>query len=291
MRLIQVILLIITLNNCRHYFVRDAAKYNLTQEEENILKSKKIGIVGFHPFYMSKFNGCCGEQSPSLLSKDLLRALQFIYEKNDSEPIPSDPDYFVTTIMMRDKIEQSLSDADTSKIYFSFGQKMEKSKTTKPDTSISEKNLRQFLKTYLDETKHLGYKDIIELLDFSDKNKVFLQKNDFDYWVIGFHSPRDYEPNIKALLTYFTFTCSFGLIPLWSEDKVKSSFWIFDKKINLIKKIEMENKYDYIAASWLYWKWKNEWKEMQSDPPVKVYEPDLKEFQKELVKIMKNKVE
>ena len=29
-----------------------------------------------------------------------------------------------------------------------------------------------------------------------------------------------------------------------------------------------------------YWKWKNEWKEMQSDPPVKVYEPDLKEFQK-----------
>ncbi|MBK8396913.1 MAG: hypothetical protein IPL26_16995 [Leptospiraceae bacterium] len=47
MKLIQIILLILTLNNCRHYFVRNAAKYNLTHEEENILKSKKIGLSDF----------------------------------------------------------------------------------------------------------------------------------------------------------------------------------------------------------------------------------------------------
>ena len=49
--------------------------------------------------------------------------------------------------MMRDKIEQSLSDADTSKIYFSFGQKMEKSKL--------QSQILAFQKKFCDSFKNL----------------------------------------------------------------------------------------------------------------------------------------
>ncbi len=286
MRLIQIILLILTLVNCRHYFVRDAAKYNLTQEEENILKSKKIGVVGFHPFYRYR-DECC--YNPQILSSNLVKVLQFIYEKkNDADQIPFNPNHFVTGIG-RHRIDQRLSSESTARDYFKFGKALDKSNIVKPDKSISEKNLRIFLKTYLEKAKHLGHREILELLDFSDKNKIYLKENDFDYWIIGFHSPRSYEISIEAILTFYPSILTLGLFPGFDHDEIKSSFWIFDKKLYLLKKIELENEYTfYITASWIIWKSDNN-SIFAENLPIDAYEPDLKEFQKELVKIIKNR--
>lgn len=124
MKLIQVILLILTFTNCRHYFIRDAAKYNLTQEEENILKSKKIGVIGFHPFYDY---GNEYTYNPQILSYNLVRALQFIYEKkNDTDQIPFNANEFVTG-MGRKRRDQRLSSESTARYYFKFGKRLEKS--------------------------------------------------------------------------------------------------------------------------------------------------------------------
>ena len=288
MKLIQIILLILTLNNCRHYFVRDAAKYNLTQEEENILKSKKIGVVGFHPFY-NESDGCCNNQQ--ILSSNLVKALQFIYEKkNDTDIIPFNPNQFVTGIG-RARRDQRLSTERTTNFFLKIGKTIEKSNIVKPDKSISENNLRIFLKTYLEKTKHLGHKEILDLLDFSDKNKIYLKENDFDYWVIGFHSPRNYDISAEAILTFYPSILTFGFFPFIGHDEIKSTFWIFDKKLNLLKKIEFENDYTlYITALWVIWKSDNNII-FNNNIPIDVYEPDLKEFQKEFVKIMKNTVD
>ncbi len=287
MRLIQIIFLILTINNCRHYFVRDAAKYNLTQEEENILKSKKIGVVGFHPFYTIG-NGCC-YNNPQFMSKHLVKALQFIYEKeNDSDQISMNPSHFVTVIGRHIK-DQRLSADRTTNHYLKFSKPVKDSNVLKPDKSISENNLRIFLKTYLEKTEHLGHREVLELLDFSDKNKIYLKENDFDYWVIGFHAPRNYDPGPETILTYFPFIFTLGLFPFIGDDEIKSNFWIFDKNLSLLKSVEFKNEYTfYIAASWIFWKSDNN--SILSDSiPIDVYEPDLKEFQKEFVKIMKER--
>lgn len=286
MRLIQIIFLILTINNCRHYFVRDAAKYNLTQEEENILKSKKIGVVGFHPFYNY---GNDYYDNPQILSHNLIKALQFIYEKkNDTDIIPFNPNQFVTRIG-RARRDQRLSTERTTNYFLKIGKTIEKSNLVKPDKSISENNLRIFLKTYLDKSKHLGHREVLELLDFSAKNKIYLKENDFDYWVIGFHAPRNYDPGPETILTYFPFIFTLGLFPFIGDDEIKSNFWIFDKNLSLLKSVEFKNEYTfYIAASWIFWKSDNN--SILSDSiPIDVYEPDLKEFQKELVKIMKER--
>jgi hypothetical protein len=286
MRLIHIILLILTLNNCRHYFVRDAAKYNLTQEEENILKSKKIGVVGFHPFY-NESDECCDNRQ--ILSSNLVKALQFIYEKkNDTDQIPFNSNHFVTGIG-KQRRDQRLSVERTTRYYFKSWRPLEKSNLVKPDKSISENNLRIFLKTYLEKTKHLGHREILELLDFSDKNKFYLKENDFDYWIIGFHSPRNYDISAEAILTFYPSIFTLGLFPFFDHDEIKSSFWIFDKKLNLLKKIEFENDYTlYITALWVIWKSDNNII-FNNNIPIDVYEPDLKEFQKEFVKIIKNR--
>ena len=286
MRLIHIILLILTLNNCRHYFVRDAAKYNLTQEEENILKSKKIGVVGFHPFY-NESDECCDNRQ--ILSSNLVKALQFIYEKkNDTDQIPFNSNHFVTGIG-KQRRDQRLSVERTTRYYFKSWRPLEESNLVKPDKSISENNLRIFLKTYLEKTEHLGHREVLELLDFSDKNKIYLKENDFDYWVIGFHAPRNYDPGPETILTYFPFIFTLGLFPFIGDDEIKSNFWIFDKNLSLLKSVEFKNEYTfYIAASWIFWKSDNN--SILSDSiPIDVYEPDLKEFQKEFVKIMKER--
>jgi hypothetical protein len=278
--------LILTLNNCRHYFVRDAAKYNLTQEEENILKSKKIGVVGFHPFY-NESDECCDNRQ--ILSSNLVKALQFIYEKkNDTDQIPFNSNHFVTGIG-KQRRDQRLSVERTTRYYFKSWRPLEESNLVKPDKSISENNLRIFLKTYLEKTKHLGHREILELLDFSDKNKFYLKENDFDYWIIGFHSPRNYDISAEAILTFYPSIFTLGLFPFFDHDEIKSSFWIFDKKLNLLKKIEFENDYTlYITALWVIWKSDNNII-FNNNIPIDVYEPDLKEFQKEFVKIIKNR--
>ena len=283
------LVLFLSLIQCRHYFVRDAAKYNLTQEEENILKSKKIGVIGFHPFYIHGMQYCCDTSNPQSLSKNLLRVLQFVSEKKEDEEISIDPNYFVT-VQERYRIELRLSEQDTASEYLKFTNRLESKNILKPDKTISENNLRIFLKTYLDRVQHLGYKEVMDIIDFSDKNKIYLKKNDFDFWFIGFHSPTTSDSPIKPLLSIVPFIFTLGIFPLLGTEEIRSDIWIFDKKLNLIKKMEFKNSYDYFAAIWAFWQDEsNSGIIRNGNNPTYIYEPDLKEFSKELAKIVRGK--
>lgn len=266
--------------------MRDADKYNLTQEEEKILKSKKIGVIGFHPFYTINFSDYeyGSTYSEFLLNRNMIRALQFVYEKKDFEAIPFNPNFFVTGDGKRRK-EQALSSQNTAKKFLGIDKTEDKSKIAKPNKSISDANLRFFLKVYLDHVRHLGYREVLDILDFSDKNKIYLKETNFDYWIIGFHSPENRETNLKEILTFALSIPSAGILPFWSDEPVHSYFWVFDEKLNLVKKIEFKNEYNFIAASWIVWK--DEDFLIVEGIPIEVFEPDLKEFAKELVNILK----
>ncbi len=142
--------------------------------------------------------------------------------------------------------------------------------------------------TYLDRVQHLGYREIVNLIDFTDKNKIYLKKNSFDYWIIGFHSPTTSDNNIKFILSFVPFIYTFGIFPLWSDEHINSSIWILDKNLFLIKKLEFQNEYTFFAASWVFWQ--DEYTSGiigNGNDPIYIYEPDLKEFAKELVNILK----
>jgi hypothetical protein len=61
------------------------------------------------------------------------------------------------------------------------------------------------------------------------------------------------------------------------------------KKLNLLNTKVYENDYAlYITAPWIVWK-SDENLIFNGNIPIDVYEPDLKEFQKEFVKIIKDR--
>ncbi|MBP7282305.1 MAG: hypothetical protein KBA66_12060 [Leptospiraceae bacterium] len=282
MRIIPIILLVLSLAECRHYFVRDAAKYNLTQEEENLLKSKKIGVIGFHPSYRSRYSDCCQ------MSKNIVRVLQFIYLTTDSESLPLKPNAFMKGIG-KYRIFHKLSERNTFNELLKF-RNVEENKH-KPNKGISEENLRFFLKTYLDETNHLGYEEILNSLDLSDPQKIYLKDNSIDFWIIGYHSPpwMNITNEPITLLTLFPFIGSIGTFPLFGNEWINSNIWIFDKKLNLIKKLEFKNEYTFFVASWVFWQDETTSGIIRNgNDPTYIYEPDLKEFSKELAKIVRD---
>lgn len=273
--------------------MRDAENFNLSQEEDNIMKNKKIGVVGFRVFYYVR---CCFNRKDNnySMSQNLIRALQLIYQKNDSEILPINPNRFIDSNsdhIAASQREIFLSTESTAKQFFPYGNKMETSEA-KPDKTIPEENLRFFLKTYLDYTQHLGFPDIMEILDFSDKNKIYFKKNDFDYWVIGLHDIKhDSGFNLSHILFFYTL----GILPILEKKTEESIIFIFDKKLNLIKKMELTNDYKVLAASWVIWQdptghnFYTEADFYSVNERINVNKPILKQFSKEFIHIIKEK--
>ena len=92
-----------------------------------------------------------------------------------------------------------------------------------------------------------------------------------------------------TLLTLFPFIGSIGTFPLFGNEWINSNIWIFDKKLNLIKKLEFKNEYTFFVASWVFWQDETTSGIIRNgNDPTYIYEPDLKEFSKELAKIVRD---
>jgi hypothetical protein len=206
--------------------------------------------------------------------------------------------------------------------YFPTGKKVNQMKDSGSNASIPEENLRNFLLNFLSSVRHAGLKEAESVVNLeyskSEENSDFgqtekntekitgikLKNLDVDYWIIAHHS-RLYnaytdwfkrnpsykgKPSLKTL-TLLPAIFSLFTFPYWDKSGFESKFYIYDNKLNLIKTFEYQNEYDHISAWWVFWKNKDA-KTIgiggAGIPPISIYEPDVKDFTKEMYNTLKN---
>ena len=78
-----------------------------------------------------------------------------------------------------------------------------------------------------------------------------------------------------------------GFFPIVSSKEAETTFWVFDKELNLLKKFEYREGY-YSATSWLAFGGTVEGLGTNGGTrTANIYEPDIKQFSKELVSVLK----
>lgn len=287
---------------CTHYFPRDSSRYILTKEELEFLKSKKIGLIGFYPFdYKLENAGIKREIALEELKIENQRHLEMVRLVNNNfekkEILNESKNHFTWDIKNSQfgasKLSAFFNKENRTISLLEFGTDLQDIKPMSGIKIIQESKLKRFLEEYLIKTKHLGLEVMEKLFSFSssDSNSEELRMKEFDidYWIVGYHGP-NYGNNQSSVLyglTIIPFTISLGIFPVVSYEETESIFWVFDKDLNLLKKIEYRDGF-YSLTSWLALGGAFDGYGISKGiPSPNVYESDIKQFSKEFVKLVR----
>jgi|GEM_PF-6284354 len=121
----------------------------------------------------------------------------------------------------------------------------------------------------------------------SKKENLQLKDFDVDYWIITFHAPNSGRLDGLFVLTAMPFLLTLGFFPTISSAETESTFWIFDKELNLLKNVQYQDRF-YSITSWLAFGGTVEgFGTSRGIASANIYEPDIKQFSKELVSVLK----
>lgn len=331
------LLLILLLQSCTYYFLRDSSQYELNKEQLNFLKTKKFGLVGFYAFdFAIGTKGIYETEEPHFpcsyyntlkeIDRDLAVydcIVEFINEGKKDSNLELYKKIFRKIPGGKNSASYSIpafiDDEDSTIKFFPVGNEIEKFKDTANNDSIPEENLRKFLLTFLSSVRHSGLKELESILNIqyskvgetcscSKEEKssqkitsIKLKQMNIDYWIIANHKKLfsgyfdrgsfTSEPNIKVL-TWFPALFTLATFPYWDEAAFESKFYIYDKKLNLIKTLEYKNTYDHLTAWWMFASNDKEasflnQKAAKNFLSFYIYEPDIKELTKEIFTMVK----
>ncbi len=203
---------LILFNNCAYHFHEDPNNFKLTEEEKQIYISKKILYIGFDYVSLKRIPVIdILNQEKNITDSKHLKIIEFI----NSNLIWKTKNSFQTDY----KINKGKSGYDTiNEGYFKEAKNFSSlelnqedfKKYTEVNNSINKENLKTFLYNYLSTTQHLGLEKMESILELKGKS-VNLKLKNFDYILVGvgiFFSDDDYQINL----------------------------YIYDSKLNLIKK-------------------------------------------------------
>ena len=296
MKKIFLLCLLLSTLGCSIHYIEHISPHEVTSEDLEFLKSKKIGLIGFYPFVT---------QTKSVMADDILninleiknpRYLRIIEFVNDNPKgkvfVDLKEDSFLSFHHHRYGISQSDTKLDNNENliqFLDFGKRPNQLKLVNKNTSVSQERLREFLTIYLENTKNLGLAEVDNLLVIPDKKEQPIQMKNFDvdYWVIGIFQKKYYEnTNEKANITFIPSLLTYGTIPYWDEKEVRSTFIVFDKQLNQIQKFETTSTHEYIAAWWIS-TLENPYSSLFLPPSGTFHKPNMQQFSKELVQVLK----
>ncbi len=302
MKRLFLFILFLSTFGCTHYFVRDSSGYNLTKEELAFLKSKKIGLIGFYPFdYRTESASGMMElniHEYKIDNQQHLKMIRFVNDNAEKKEILTEyKDSFVWFTRSQQNSTRKISaffnpDSRTISL-MEFGVDSSQLKSSNKFKTIKENRLKLFLSEYLSKTKHLGLEIMEPLVSISKTNlnkKELLRMKEFDvdYWIVASHRPSP-SSSIDGLreLTSIPAAMTLGFFPIVSSKEAETTFWVFDKELNLLKKFEYQEGY-YSATSWLALGGTVEgFGTNGGTRTANIYEPDIKQFSKELVSVLK----
>jgi hypothetical protein len=297
-RLFLFVFLLSTLG-CTHYFIRDSSAYNLTKEELEFLKSKKIGLIGFYPFEFYetsvKLDEHISSESLNINKEQHKQILQFVDDNTKKENVLDglENNFFAYRHTKYGILKQIVFlRKDHSTVQFlDFGEEIKLQQSENVNLLVKEKNLKDFLRDYLLRTKHLGLEILEPLLIFyksrnNSIDKIQFKNLDKEFLIVAYHGPplQKKKSGIGMyVLNVFITSCTAWTFPLMDEWQAESMFAVYDKNLNLIKVFEYKYEINMLSAWWIlsgrsYW---------MGVPPANTYEPDIKQFSKELVQVLK----
>lgn len=297
MKKIFLLCLLLSTLGCTHYFVRESSwyeLYELTKEELDFLKSKKVGLIGFYPFVTeTKLISVWGilNRTSEITNPKHLQIIKFLNDDTKGRRLVSfKTDNFIRYKQTRTqilKINTTLNESENLIQFLEFGRNSKELKVGEKNISTSPEKLRDFLYTYLWHTESLGLDEIENLLIIPEQKGKNIQMKDFDvdYWVINIcRTSFETISSNKGDFTLFPFLITLGTFPLWEEEKVSSKFVVFDNQLNQIKTIETKSIHNSFTA---WWAIGGSDSNNPVSPSAKFYKPNLQELSKRLVQVFK----
>lgn len=303
MKRLSILLLLLLTFSCTYYSVRDNS--NLEEEESYFLKSKKIGLIGFFPFYETvdfiDNDVDINSLDFKIKNEQHLQLIRFVNENPEKrEILTENKNSFVKFSGSKSGIDKTtawLNKAKPTNQLLEFGENSNKLKSRGVNNSIENDRIKIFLSEYLLRTKHLGLsviEPLITITNNADNKAISIQMNqyDIDYWVIGYHAPiiKDDSLSWKSL-TLIPAILTLGTFPYLSEVQTESTLILFDRNLNLVEKFEYKNNINTITSWWILSDGERFFIDEDIDdssPPTIIYKPDLSQFSKELSGKLRN---
>jgi len=174
--------------------------------------------------------------------------------------------------------EAGLKYDSAGKKLFTIGTPVEEIPTQGIDGSIPQERIQAFIKNYLEMVKKSGIEEMEKVIEAKDK-KLFWKKRDVDYYVVAvFFPPFKESASNTGLLTILPFVFSAGFFPQTEDFKKSSTFFVYDRSLNLVKKISYDGQY---RARTAWWARPIDGPFGSAPVPVRVYEQDVEKFEAE----------
>ncbi|MCB1179963.1 MAG: hypothetical protein KDK36_20465 [Leptospiraceae bacterium] len=177
--------------------------------------------------------------------------------------------------------------------FISFGEKLHKFNKINPKEELLYKNALLFLENYFLYYKYYGIEEIEPLAKYNsiktsscncattDGLEFEFQMLDLDYLIFSIHRKEnipvfDFQKFVnKFLPSLFTF----GYIPLKIQIGTESIFWVYDKKLNLLKVFFYNSIQDVLFS-----RIRN-----RERIPSSLYKKNIKLFEKDFIKLIKKR--
>jgi len=172
----------------------------------------------------------------------------------------------------------------TSK-YFTQGQSLGDFPVKGIDSTVPPNRVKEFVDTYRSYVGMYGDVELRKLVQWTgepEKETYLFKKRDVDFYVLGIHGPENetnnYGNSFRAIVSYPFSVLTLGMIPVWSTRDIHSTFFVYDKQLQLLGKKEFKYKATVFGAWW----GRKEEGQFDSELPQNyrnsIYKADVEEF-------------
>ncbi|HNF24579.1 MAG TPA: hypothetical protein PKV80_08920 [Leptospiraceae bacterium] len=169
------------------YFIKNDAPV-LTDEELNLLKSRKIGLIGFSPFRISKFSEI-HTAVPETVNDPAYRKMLLWLNKNGKKAEYNENMFLMFTGGKYAKVLRAYPDRKNRTLKFTgFGTEIGSLKWEEGESSRNTERTAEMAADWHSRMNHYAFADLKLILDFSEyEMNPKIRKYDADYWVTAYH--------------------------------------------------------------------------------------------------------
>ena len=228
--------ILIFINCSTYFFLPEKAKIS---ESRKTLKNTKIALIGF-----------CAPLNPSFrIRMNMEKNLQLFFVKEKSTFDQEFINRHRNGLSNHSSAYIALCPNDFKENLGLGSRPLSEYPSNGLEENISNEKIISFIQSYLDKTRMGGQTDILEM--FEVKNTRKLKQRELDYYVVGVLQPATERANILSILNYFLSFGTLFIVPYFVNDGVDSIFFVYDNKLNLLKKFEYNSEFLTMSSSWV----------------------------------------
>lgn len=282
-----LLLAFITLHCGSVHFVRNDAPL-LTQEELNLLKNRKIGLIGFTPFKFADYRKIHTSKPETVNDPDYQKMLLWLNrnrknaEYNENMFLRFTGGKYATIFRASPDTQNSTAQAAD------YGTPVSKLESKGKGRPQNINGLAGMCSDWHSLMNHYSFQDLKQILHFPENEISPELKNfDIDFWAAGYHGPAFSDRQSVWMLTVIPYILTLGTFPLILEKEKNSIFRVYDRQMNLVREMNYKEVYKKMNAWWIFWSKNGEVFPEYSTVPAEIFEADVRRFSKEFAELLK----